>query len=232
MFRPAALLLRRRTANFPQRQLSTSLPRPRAPIPIPNAPSAPPLPLPDAYPLELPRAISPTRALLLLSTPSPPTDWPSHLEMHSPLLAATSAKLKARGIGVNVVYDPAAPYGSLGFQGKKEGEEEEKFMGRLFWPNGRKIEWDIFNLETLNSDGLEKAINYTPVLSHSSGLPELLPASETPQKEILVCTHGSRDCRCADRGGPLVLALRKEVNRRGLQSQVKIGEVAHVGGHK
>ncbi|OXG18590.1 hypothetical protein C366_02695 [Cryptococcus neoformans Tu401-1] len=232
MFRPAALLLRRRTANFPQRQLSTSLPRPRAPIPIPNAPSAPPLPLPDAYPLELPRAISPTRALLLLSTPSPPTDWPSHLEMHSPLLAATSAKLKARGIGVNVVYDPAAPYGSLGFQGKKEGEEEEKFMGRLFWPNGRKIEWDIFNLETLNSDGLEKAINYTPVLSHSSGLPELLPASETPQKEILVCTHGSRDCRCADRGGPLVLALRKEVSRRGLQSQVKIGEVAHVGGHK
>lgn len=230
MFRRAALLLRRHTVIHPQRHLSTSLSRPRAPIPIPNTPSAPPLPLPDAYPLELPRAISPTRALLLLSTPSPPTDWPSHLEMHSPLLAATSAKLKARGVGVNVVYDPAAPYGSFGFQTEKKGEE--KFMGRLFWPDGRKMEWDVFNLETLNSDQLEKAINYTPVLSHSSGLPQLLPASITSKKEILVCTHGSRDCRCADRGGPLVLALRKEVNRRGLQSQVKIGEVAHVGGHK
>lgn len=231
MFRPAALLFRRRIANLPQRQFSTSLPRPRAPIPIPDTPTAPPLPLPDANPLELPRSLSPTRALLLLSTPSPPTDWPSHLEMHSPLLAATSGKLKARGVGVNVVYDPAATYGSLGFPGK-EVEGEEKFMARLFWPDGRKVEWDVFNLETLNSDQLEEAINYTPSLSHSSGLPQLLPASETSQKEILVCTHGSRDCRCSDRGVPLVSALRKEVNRRGLESQIRIGQVAHVGGHK
>ncbi|KIR24626.1 hypothetical protein I309_06546 [Cryptococcus deuterogattii LA55] len=151
--------------------------------------------------------------------------------MHSSLLAATSAKLKSRGVGVNVVYDPAATYGSLGFPGKEE-EGEEKFMARLFWPDGRKVEWDVFNLETLNSDQLEEAINYTPSLSHSSGLPQLLPPSETSQKEILVCTHGSRDCRCSDRGVPLVSALRKEVNRQGLESQIRIGQVAHVGGHK
>ena len=50
--------------------------------------------------------------------------------------------------------------------------------------------------------------------------------------EILVCNHGSRDCRCSDRGGPLVEALRKEVERRGVESRVKVSEIAHVGGHK
>jgi hypothetical protein len=43
-------------------------------------------------------------------------------------------------------------------------------------------------------------------------------------KEVLVCTHGARDCRCSDHGGPLVKALREE--------GVAVREIAHVGGHK
>jgi hypothetical protein len=53
--------------------------------------------------------------------------------------------------------------------------------------------------------------------------------SET-SKEVLVCTHGARDCRCGDIGGDLVAALRREVTRRA--SDVAVGEVSHVGGHK
>ena len=48
--------------------------------------------------------------------------------------------------------------------------------------------------------------------------------------EILVCTHGSRDCRCENIGGALVRALREEIAQRG--ANVKVGEIAHVGGHK
>ena len=50
------------------------------------------------------------------------------------------------------------------------------------------------------------------------------------KKEILVCTHGSRDCRCSDLGGALVKSLRSEISKRNLDVQVR--EIAHVGGHK
>ncbi|KAJ3532240.1 hypothetical protein NMY22_g7823 [Coprinellus aureogranulatus] len=54
--------------------------------------------------------------------------------------------------------------------------------------------------------------------------------------DILVCTHGARDCRCGERGGKVYQALREEVTKMRLEEQglpkVRIGEVAHVGGHK
>jgi len=50
---------------------------------------------------------------------------------------------------------------------------------------------------------------------------------------LLVCTHAARDCRCGVLGGAFVQALREEVERvRHVGIKVKIGEVAHVGGHK
>ena len=56
---------------------------------------------------------------------------------------------------------------------------------------------------------------------------------------LLVCTHGSRDCRCRDRGGPLIEALKSELFVRGKRdgegsvwSRIRVGEAAHVGGHK
>lgn len=48
--------------------------------------------------------------------------------------------------------------------------------------------------------------------------------------EILVCTHGSRDCRCGDIGGDLVQSLRETARKRGID--VKVTECSHVGGHK
>lgn len=50
---------------------------------------------------------------------------------------------------------------------------------------------------------------------------------------LLVCTHAARDCRCGVFGGALVQALREEVERvHNLKIKIKIGEVAHIGGHK
>jgi len=49
---------------------------------------------------------------------------------------------------------------------------------------------------------------------------------------IYVCTHAARDCRCGDIGSSVAEAFRKEIDRRGLTSLVKLGETGHVGGHK
>ncbi|KAH8828306.1 Sucrase/ferredoxin-like-domain-containing protein [Flagelloscypha sp. PMI_526] len=46
--------------------------------------------------------------------------------------------------------------------------------------------------------------------------------------DLYVCTHGARDCRCADRGGPLAEALRQETST---DPSIRIHEVAHVGKH-
>jgi len=52
------------------------------------------------------------------------------------------------------------------------------------------------------------------------------------QLYIYVCTHAARDCRCGDIGGLVAEALRKEIDKRGLASTVRLGETGHVGGHK
>lgn len=59
--------------------------------------------------------------------------------------------------------------------------------------------------------------------------------NETKQSDsvhIYVCTHGSRDCRCADAGVPTVHSLREEISKRGLKDKVRVFEISHIGGHK
>lgn len=53
---------------------------------------------------------------------------------------------------------------------------------------------------------------------------------------LLVCTHMNRDCRCGERGGALVQALKEEVERARdtnlIKFKVNIGQLGHVGGHQ
>lgn len=62
--------------------------------------------------------------------------------------------------------------------------------------------------------------------------------SDMPRTDIYVCTHGARDCRCADLGQPLLDRLIKEARRRRIggtwadDGRVRIAAIAHVGGHK
>ncbi|OCF36001.1 hypothetical protein I316_02496 [Kwoniella heveanensis BCC8398] len=169
---------------------------------------------------ELPRSLAYRKALLLLSVPVPPSSWPSHLEMASSLLATASAHLKSKGIAVNAIYDGSG-------QEAEFKKDDEQYRARLFFPDGFTKEYKMFNMESISSEAL-----LTDSQHHPADDLQAESVSKQAVKEILVCTHGSRDCRCSDRGGPLVDALREEVERRSLRNKIKITEIAHVGGHK
>ncbi|KAG0283522.1 hypothetical protein BGZ98_006306, partial [Dissophora globulifera] len=49
---------------------------------------------------------------------------------------------------------------------------------------------------------------------------------------VLVCIHGSRDCRCGDGGGDLYQILKDMVQATGLSNSIKIYGVSHLGGHQ
>lgn len=91
---------------------------------------------------------------------------------------------------------------------------------------------------------LEYLSEYDSLLENASS-PRFLSAQPDSSHEvhIYVCTHGTRDCRCGDKGPALIQALKTEIqvrksassvdNRKeGFWDRIKIGEIAHVGGHK
>jgi hypothetical protein len=113
-------------------------------------------------------------------------------------------------------------------------EKEESYPATLF--DGQHA------VETRAQSGVEWAHAGT---SGSPDTSDHLTLEETPvgtsPVHLLVCTHGSRDCRCGETGGAVVRALRDahaerlaratDAAERERWELVKIGEVAHVGGH-
>ena len=77
---------------------------------------------------------------------------------------------------------------------------------------------------------------YPPMKETAGSASEVLSAlneeRSTRAIHIYVCTHGNRDCRCADAGIPTVQSLRAEISERGLDDKVKVFEISHIGGHK
>ncbi|WVQ63438.1 uncharacterized protein L199_001591 [Kwoniella botswanensis] len=183
--------------------------------PTHSAPKHTGLPDPIEW-LPLPRSLSPRKALMLLSLPVPPKHWPSHLEMASPLLATASAHFKSKGIAVNAIYD--------GIGDDTSFAAEEEYPAKVYWPDGYSRSYNNFNMDSISSDDILKDLEHT--------VKSLDVTKYEKPKEILVCTHGSRDCRCSDRGAPLVEALREEIERRGVSDRIQVKEIAHVGGHK
>jgi len=124
---------------------------------------------------------------------------------------------------VNAIYDGTGS--STAFA------EDEVYPARLLYPDGRVFSFPEFSTKTLGEKGLLEGLGYKP---DEAGLPEPSGGRDKGdrQHEILVCTHGSRDCRCSDRGIPLIRAIREEIARRGVEGRVKVSEIAHVGGHK
>ena len=53
---------------------------------------------------------------------------------------------------------------------------------------------------------------------------------EVPSRDILVCTHGSRDRCCSRFGNPIYYQARKLVTDLGLEN-TRIWQVSHIGGH-
>lgn len=192
-----------------------------SPPPSPSPASSPEKPLD----VPLPRYLPPSKALLLLQIPLPPTSWPARLELSSSLLASTAQSLKAHNIPVNAIYDGVGTATAFPFS-----ENEEVYPARLLYPDGRSFTFPNFRRSSLSSPDLRVGLAHEP---SSDSLGASLGREEGDGKhEILVCTHGARDCRCSDRGSPLVDALRKEIGRRGVEGRVGVREIAHVGGHK
>jgi hypothetical protein len=125
--------------------------------------------------------------------------------------------MKGKGVVVNCIYD--------GVGSDVEFKEGGRYVARLFTPHG-SLKWDGFEEGKLGSEKFKGQVD---------GLVDGTTDSITLKKEeevgeILVCTHGSRDCRCSNLGGQLVESLRTEIKSRGLG--VVVREIAHVGGHK
>lgn len=228
--RGGALCTRLRPVHF-QRPSSTAVPPPRKPIAVPTSPT----PTPGAITYEpLERSIkSDRRGLLLFSIPIPPRLWPSHLDLMSDLLSDTTRLLKKSKIGVNAYYD------GVGDVSPPKPGAEEQYPAVMIYPDGKRFHFPHFDASTLKSQQLQEAVNYTPPInplvtpkdvfpSPPNFLPQARGFREKP--EILVCTHGSRDCRCSSRGEPLVHALRAEIEKHKLDIPVR--EIGHVGGHK
>jgi hypothetical protein len=172
-------------------------------------------------PLPLPRFINPSKGLFLIHLPIPPKYWPSHLDLYFPLLRKTTKLMKERGIVVNCIYD--------GVGTDVEFKEGGRYVARLFTPHG-SLRWDRFEESLLGSKGFKEEVDELlaktpPATGDDSNL-----SAEMEAKEILICTHGSRDCRCSNLGGQLVESLRAEIAKRSLWMEVR--EIAHVGGHK
>ncbi|KAF9110229.1 hypothetical protein BGX27_006621 [Mortierella sp. AM989] len=85
-------------------------------------------------------------------------------------------------------------------------------------------------LENLISEsGREDSISTE--LVPGSGEPITIELIQEPSA-VLVCIHGSRDCRCGDQGGEFYQILKDMVGYTGLTNSIKVYGVSHIGGHK
>lgn len=233
----ARLLLRPRPIRLPwspvHRVFSTSYTQRSPPHLVypatptkPQSYATPLLPLPD------PPVQPAVKALLVLYVPYPPTQWPSHVEMEDEFVDRVGKVVALNRVRLVVAYD-----------GEGGGNEKQPvgYHAKLLVPGGLVKDFPEITPSTLTSSDFLNTL--ASVSSHDT------LSTSTPYTEILVCTHGARDCRCSDIGGDLVLALRAEVNRRGERllpsgeeaerketqegaRKWKITECAHVGGHK
>lgn len=150
------------------------------------------------------RTLPETKALLLIAVPNPSKQWGSVIEKEDLVVGAANLDKNLREAQVRIL----ATY-----------EGGTSYSARLFRPDGTVAHIKDFNEATLASDSFKSLVD-----GKSS---EFKPADKT---EVVVCTHGSRDCRCGDIGGDLVFSLRKEAENS--RNQTIVSECSHVGGHK
>lgn len=120
--------------------------------------------------------------------------------------------------------DDLEPYLVVAWDGKGTTSSLNEELGKL------RIDWQVpgraphrFQFDTAQESAAP--VDLPPIAS----LPK---ASKDDPNEVYVCTHGKRDCRCADVGGALVDALNGELERQGLEKEVEVFDVSHLGGHK
>ena len=105
--------------------------------------------------------------------------------------------------------------------------EEEVLSGVAYTPNGGRLSLPHISLSTIDTV-VEQLVSHMEATA-------IQPETQD-HIDILVCTHGARDCRCGEKGGAVYEALKEEVKKMQKDipdlPNVRVGEVAHVGGHK
>lgn len=110
---------------------------------------------------------------------------------------------------------------------KSTAEDEEVLSGVAYTSNGGRLTLPNVSLSTMDAV-VERIVSHMEATS--------IQPDTQDHIDILVCTHGARDCRCGDKGGKVHQALKDELGKLNKDAegmpQVRVGEVAHVGGHK
>lgn len=156
--------------------------------------------------------VPPHKSSLLLHHSLPPPAYPPKLASFSPLLTAVQLRSAAWELQANVAYlgpersvDPLSEY-----------EPQLEADATLFDFAQRAG----YRLPRLSRGQLDAHADLRGAL-------QLDRAERDTSTYLLVCTHAQRDCRCGDTGGAVVAALRERA-----PPSLRVGELAHVGGHK
>ncbi|KAF9195294.1 hypothetical protein BGZ51_002809 [Haplosporangium sp. Z 767] len=195
---------------------------------------------------------------ILICTGVPAKDWAKKPELSDPYLNLLSTAVRGQGVNVNWTDEPSqqqphkddvkgsssAVAGQIPSKGPRHDlvlfPDNVKFLGLRYeafkdlsrYLAQHPIGTLRFTLEKLISEQQNQESN-TATLELVPGSGELVNVELVQEPSaILVCVHGSRDCRCGDRGGELYRILKDMVKMTGLTNSVKIYGVSHIGGHK
>ncbi|TFK23814.1 hypothetical protein FA15DRAFT_593482 [Coprinopsis marcescibilis] len=159
----------------------------------------------------LPGTVQSHRCHVFLESPIRPTEFG---ERHT---TPVQRALLLRFLRMGVIVTPA--WHDSGSGERQSAVAYSSLGGRL----------DISDVTLDNIDLVEQQLK-----DHIAGP---LTQATSSQVDLYVCTHANRDCRCGTMGGLVAEALREEIKRLQKTNpsstpRIRIGEVAHVGGHK
>ena len=174
--------------------------------------------------------VQPHNALILLHSKYPPLIFPERGPVSDVL---KQLQIKAAGWGgvVNWMWDQS--WGAS--EQKGANPEWESYSATIFSRYGQ-LDLPWVELDNVNEVGEAIRQFACDVPENQNKELEKREHDSDEVVHLLVCTHMNRDCRCGERGGALVQALKEEVERardaNRIKVKVNIGQLGHVGGHQ
>ncbi|KAF9438477.1 hypothetical protein BGZ76_007596 [Entomortierella beljakovae] len=192
---------------------------------------------------------------ILICTGTPSKEWPKKPEMSDPYLNLLTTQVRGQEVKVNLTDVASSDISSRDSSSlppllPSKGPRHDLVL----FPDNVKfngIRYEAFNdlsrylaqhpIGTLRPT-LEKLISEKGSSSEDSDSihTELVPGNGelvsielvSQPSAVLVCVHGSRDCRCGDQGGAFYQILNDMIQATGLTNSIKTYGVSHIGGHK
>ncbi|KAF9312936.1 hypothetical protein BG003_005790 [Podila horticola] len=182
---------------------------------------------------------------LLICTGVPAPEWTKKPELSDPYYNMLMTAVRGQEVKVNWTDEPSSSPSSLSDLPPTKGPRHDLIL----FPDNIKfsnVRYEAFKdlarylekhpigtlrpaLESLSSSSEDGSI--ATELVPGSGEPVTLALLREPSA-VLVCVHGSRDCRCGEQGHELHTILRDMVAMTGLSQSIKVYGVSHIGGHK